>query len=121
GPDGDAAILEMTALPAEWLTLGPGAEDELPALFEAAAGLGRVDVVDEVLVRRAADEPGDETAAGQVVDHGELFSDAQRVAERHKGAQDRDSGALDALAQRRGLDGDVGGQAEGREMVLRAS
>src|SRR6202044_1752718 len=61
-PDRDGAILEITALPAEWLRLAPRFEDQLHPLVGLFTALGRVEIEAEIFVGRAAQQPDDEPA-----------------------------------------------------------
>ena len=51
------------------------------AFFEALAVVGRVDVVGQLLDAAAAHEAGDQPAARDAVDHGQLFGQPQRVVD----------------------------------------
>ena len=99
----------MPALPAERLGLRPAAADQLQRLIETLARFGRVDVVGDVLIRRAAQHPGDDAPIGHRVHHRELLGDPDRVEDRDVGAEQGNLGALHNLAQRSGKDHRVGG------------
>ena len=55
-PDRHVAVLVVLAHPAERMALGPRLVDQVPGLLEARARLGRIHVVDEVFVRRTAQQ-----------------------------------------------------------------
>jgi hypothetical protein len=81
-PDGDRPVLEMAALPAERLRLRPRAQDELHALVGALARLGRVQIVGQRLVGRAAQEPDDQASLRHRVEHRQLLGHAHGIAVR---------------------------------------
>ena len=90
----------------------------LQRLLEALARFGRVGVVGDVLVRRAAQHARHDPPAGHHVEHGELLGHADRVQDRDVGAEQRDLGPLDPLGQRAGHHHRVGRQRERRVVVL---
>ena len=71
--------------------LRPGLDDDVVGLVEPFAGVGRVDREAVVLRPATDDEPGDEPATGDVVDHGELLRHPRRrVVQRERVADDAD-------------------------------
>ncbi len=58
---------------------GPGVDDDVVCLVEPLAVVERVGVGGHALLADAPDEAAHHAPAGQDVDHGDLFGDAQRV------------------------------------------
>ena len=103
-PDVDVALLVEAAVEGERVLLLPGAQDEVVRLVVALAQLARVGAVGVGGVhRRAHREAGDQPAARDAVDHGELLRHARRrVIEREAVAEHADRRAGGAPRQRRG-------------------
>ena len=103
-PDVDVALLVEAAVEGERLFLGPGAQHEVVGLVVAVAQLARVGAVGISRVHRRADrEAGDEPAARDAVDHGELFGyPRRRIVEREAVAEHADRRVRGAPRQRRG-------------------
>src|SRR5215472_11279442 len=75
-PDVHVALLVEAAVERECLLLGPGAQDEVMGFVVALPQLAWIGAVRVRGVHWRADrEAGDETTAGNSVDHGELFGD----------------------------------------------
>ncbi len=89
-PDRDRAELEVTALPAKGLRLGPGFEDQLHRLGGALARLGRVETVAQILAGDAAQQADPQAPRHQIVEHRQIFGDLHRVALRYDRAEHRD-------------------------------
>ncbi len=81
--------------------LGPGPHDQIVGLGEALLRLHRIDAHGVIFGADAAHEAGDEAAAREVVEHGVLFGNHQRIVEeRQRAAEHRELGALDAARER---------------------
>ena len=117
-PDRDGAKLEMTALPAEGLRLGPGPEDQLHPLGGALTRLVRVEAEGQILPGDAAQHPDHQPARHQIVEHRELLGDLHRVALRHDRAEHRDLDLLRVRRQMRGRDDRAGCEALRRVVML---
>ena len=118
-PRVDDSVLVVAALPAEGSGTGPGRDDQVVGLFKALAVVGRVDAGGELLGAAAADEAGDEAAAGDHVDHGQLFGQADRVVgQRQRVAEQDDLDPLGRASEDRSPDVALGLHAEGRVVVL---
>ena len=89
-PNRHGAVLEMPTLPAERLRLGPCFEDQLHPLVGAFARLLRVEVIAQIFVGRAAQQADDDAPRRHGVEHRQFLGDADRVADRHDRAEQRD-------------------------------
>ena len=104
-PDVDVAVVPEAALPAERLVLGQALSDEVVRIVHALAlqrrvGVGRVD-----LGADAAHEAGDDAAARNAIQHGNLFRHAHRVVAMHdRGADDRDLRLRSLAREDRGVE-----------------
>ena len=103
-PDVDVALLVVAAVERESVRMLPGLHHQVVRLVVALAELRRVLAVGEAVVHRRADrEAGDQPAAGDAVDHRELFGDAgRRVVQRQRVAHHADRRVGGATGQRRG-------------------
>ena len=107
-PRVDGAVVVVLALVAEGAGLGPALDDEVVGLLEAGAVLGGVDAALQRLDGGAADEAGDNAAAGVAVQHGDFFGHADGVVNGDDVAQ---NGNLDVLGE---LGDDGGVEIDGR-------
>ena len=98
------AVFVVLALIAPGAVLRPGLDDEVVGLVETLAVVGRVDVVGDLLATRAPHPAGDETAARDHVDGGELLGQAQRIGHRQRIAHQRDFHPLGDAGQNGRLD-----------------
>ncbi len=100
-PRVDVVELVIFSLERERTGLGPGAQDEIVRLDEAALRFGGIDAHRMIFGADAAHETGDQLAAGDVVEDGVFLGDHQRVVHQRQGPpQDRDAAVLDAPRQR---------------------
>src|SRR5581483_4464381 len=77
----------------EWARLGPGLYDQVVRLLVALVREERINAGGVIFVADAAHEAGDDAAARQIVEHGELFGDVDRVVhQRQRAADDGDLG-----------------------------
>ena len=118
-PDRDRAELEMTALPAEGLRLGPGFEDQLHRFGGALARFGRVETVGQILAGDATQQPDPQAPRHQIVEHRQVLGDLHRVALRDDGPEDRDFDFLRMGREVGGRDGRGRGQTMRGIMMLR--
>ena len=95
-PDRHRAVLEMPALPAEGLRLGPRLEDQLHPLVGTFARFLRVQVVAQVFVGRPAQQADHDAPRRQRVEHRQFLGDADRIAGRHDRAEQGDLDRIDA-------------------------
>ena len=78
-PDVHVALLIESAVEGEYFGRGPGADDQVVRLVIAFAKLAGIGAVSVAGVHRGADrEAGNESPAGDAVDHGEFFGHAGR-------------------------------------------
>src|ERR1700745_609743 len=91
-PDVHVALLVEAAVERKRLLLGPGAQDEVMGFVVTVSQLAWIGAIRVRGVHWRADrKPGDESTAGDAVDHGELFGDpCWRVVEGKAVAQDAD-------------------------------
>ena len=103
-PDVDIALLIVAAVEREGVLLLPGLHHQVVRFVVAVAQLAGVLAVGEAVVHRRADrKAGDQPAAGDAVDHGELFCDAgRRIVQCQRVAHHADRGVGGAARQRRG-------------------
>ena len=118
-PGVDVAVVVVLALPAEGAGLGPGLDDEVVGFLEALPVVGRRRVVGDALASGAADPAGDEAAAGDHVDDGELLDQPEGVVPDGQDVAEQDYlGALGDAGEDAGLDVHGAAHAEGRAVVL---
>ena len=103
-PDVDVALLVVAAVEREGVRMLPGLHHQVVRLVVALAKLRRVLAVGEAVVHRRADrESRDQPAAGDAVDHRELFCDAgRRIVQCERVAHHADGGVGGAAGERRG-------------------
>ena len=103
-PDVDVALLIEAAVEREGVAIGPGAQDEVVRLVVAVTQQRRVLAVGVAGVHRRTDRKArDQTAAGDAVDHRELFRHAgRRVVQCQRVAHDTDRRVGGASRERRG-------------------
>src|SRR6185369_7382057 len=113
------AELVVLAFPAKGTGLCPRLDDKVMRFFEALAVVERVGVRLDVLDAAATDETGNEPAAGDHVDDGELFGEVDGAIPDGQGIAEEDN--LDALREagkERGEEIDARRHAERRGVVL---
>jgi hypothetical protein len=108
----------MPALPAERLRLRPRLEDQLHPFVGALARLGRIQVVGQRLVRRAAQETDDQAPLRHRIEHRDLFGHAHRIALRHDRTEQCDLDLLQVGGQERRGDDRRRGQDPRRVVML---
>jgi hypothetical protein len=81
---------------------GPGLDDHIQGLFKSGSAFTHRDAIGEVLPWNAAHKASDHTPSGQVVQHGQLLGNAERMTMERKKIPCH--GELEAF----GLGGDVG-------------
>src|SRR4029450_1029094 len=90
-PGINEAIMEVFALVTERARLGPRLDHDFMRFVEVLAVEGGVSVGGELFAAATAHPPGDEPAAGDHINHAELFGEAQWVAHhRQRVAQEDD-------------------------------
>ena len=111
----------VAPLPAERLRLGQRAGNQQAGLLGAGSGLIRVGPVGQKLVRRSAQKQNHQTAAAELVEHGDLFGNPDRIVHRHQRSQHGDLGPTHDLTQGGGKHGRVGRLKQRRIVVFRAT
>jgi hypothetical protein len=100
GPDRDAVVVEVLAVPVEGLVRRPRLDDQVPGFAEPLARIRQQRAEREVFLGHPADEAGDDAAARHAVEHGDLLGQPHRVAvQRGQVAEDADLDAPGPLGE----------------------
>src|SRR5579863_1151405 len=115
----DEAVVEMLALVAERTRPGPRLDHDVVGFVEIFAVKRGVRVAGELLAAAAAYPSGHQAAAGDHIDHAQLFGQPQRIADyRQRIAQQDDLHFLGDAREDRGLNVHHRAHAEGGIVML---
>src|SRR5215510_7717440 len=118
-PRVDETIVEMLALIAKRTGLGPRLDHHFMCFVEVLAIEGGVGIGGELFATATAYPPSDQPAAGDHVDHAELFGEAQRIAYyRQRVAQENDFYLLGDTCQNCSFDVHHRAHAKGGVVML---